>query len=148
MARAATNVRDKGATVARVARSHGGGSSTRAARNVAHREPGRVGQGSEVLSADLLSSAATRYSEMAGNASTEGWALRYLGSSRLLPHVAPPPLSPEEQRKLNVELADLIADAITAVLDGLDLSPEDWDRGRNLAMDALTAVTQEGWVPL
>ena len=74
-------------------------------------------------------------------------ALRYLESSRLL--VPPPaPLDPGEQAKLTQELADVVAQVITTVLDGLGLSDADWERGRNLAMEAVMAVTQEGWVPL
>jgi hypothetical protein len=74
-------------------------------------------------------------------------ALRYLESSRLLVP-SPAPLDPADQHKLTQELADLVAEVITSVLDGLGLSDADWERGRNLAMDALTAVTQEGWAPL
>jgi hypothetical protein len=85
--------------------------------------------------------------ERATEARSDQAALRYLESSRLL--VPPPaPLDPAEQRKLTQELADVVVDVITSVLDGLGLSDADWERGRNLAMDALTAVTQEGWVPL
>jgi hypothetical protein len=74
-------------------------------------------------------------------------ALRYLESSRLL--VPPPaPLDPAEQHKLTQELADVVAQVITTVLDGLGLSDADWERGRNLAMETVMAVTQEGWAPL
>jgi hypothetical protein len=60
----------------------------------------------------------------------------------------PAPLDPGEQAKLTQELADVVAQVITTVLDGLGLSNADWERGRNLAMEAVMAVTQEGWSPL
>jgi hypothetical protein len=101
------------------------------------------GVGPEVLSAGLLSSVTGGSSELAG-----GWALRYLGSSRMLGRVAPPPPSPEERVKLAEEVADRVVTAIEAVLKGLNLSPEDWERGRKLAADALRAVAVEGWSPL
>ena len=85
--------------------------------------------------------------ERAAEARSEEAALRYLESSRLL--VPPPaPLDPAEQHKLTEELADLVADVIAKVLDGLGLSDADWERGRSLAMEALSAVTREGWSPL
>jgi hypothetical protein len=97
----------------------------------------------KALVAQVLAAAHDR----AGAARSDQAALRYLESSRLL--VPPPaPLDPAAQAKLTQELADLVADVIAAVLDGLGLSDADWERGRNLAMDALTAVTQEGWAPL
>ena len=84
---------------------------------------------------------------LAGQATSDAWALRYLESSRLL--VPPPaPLDPAEQHKLTQELADLVADVIAKVLDGLGLSDADWERGRSLAMEALSAVSAEGWAPL
>ena len=96
-----------------------------------------------VLVTQLLATAQERSTEARSNQA----ALRYLESSRLL--VPPPaPLDPAEQHKLTQEMADLVADVIAKVLDGLGLSDADWERGRNLAMDALTAVTQEGWAPL
>jgi hypothetical protein len=74
-------------------------------------------------------------------------AIRYLESSRLL--VPPPaPIDPAEQHKLEMELADTVAQVIATVLDGLGLSDADWERGRNLAMEALTAASAEGWRPL
>jgi len=74
-------------------------------------------------------------------------ALVYLRSSRLL--VPPPaPLDPAEQRKLTGEMADMVADVIAKVLDGLGLSDADWERGRNIAMEALTAASRAGWEPL
>jgi hypothetical protein len=107
-------------------------------------EPPADRVGPEALSAGLLPSAATRYSEMVGNASSDGPALRYLESSRLL--VPPPaPLDPAEQRKLTADLADLVTHVITAVLDGLGLSDADWERGKKIAMEALMAATREGW---
>jgi hypothetical protein len=95
---------------------------------------------------ELLVSAQERF-DRANDTRADRWAYRYLESSRLLVP-APAPLRPADQRKLTHDLADLVADVITAVLDGLGLSDGDWERGRELAEKALTAVTQEGWAPL
>jgi len=74
-------------------------------------------------------------------------AFRYLESSRLL--VPPPaPLDPAERHKLNQELADLVAEVITVVLDGLGLSDADWEQGCDIAMRELKAASEEGWSPL
>jgi len=97
----------------------------------------------DALVAQLLAAALERATE----ARSDQAALRYLESSRLL--VPPPaPLDPAEQHKLTQELADMVAQLITTVLDGLGLSDADWERGRNLAMETVMAVTQEGWAPL
>jgi hypothetical protein len=91
--------------------------------------------------------AAQELSDRVTDTRTDRWAYRYLESSRLL--VPPPaPLDPAEQRKLTQGLADLVADVITAVLDGLGLQDGDWERGSELAEKALMAATQEGWEPL
>jgi hypothetical protein len=97
------------------------------------------------LVAELLAAAQERIG-MTETRSDRG-AFRYLESSRLL--VPPPaPLDPAEQHKLTQDLADLVADVIAKVLDGLGLSDADWERGRNLAMEALSEVTRKGWSPL
>jgi hypothetical protein len=75
------------------------------------------------------------------------WAYRYLESSRLLVP-APAPLSPAEKTKLAGEQADLLVGVLFAVLDGLGLSDEDWEKGRSIAEKALQAVVEEGWSPL
>jgi hypothetical protein len=74
-------------------------------------------------------------------------AFRYLESSRLLVP-APAPLSPAEKTKLGAEQADLLVGVIWAVLDGLGLSDEVWEKGRLLAEKALQAVVEECWEPL
>ena len=128
-------------------RSRSGSATTPLPTGAPGVEPPADRVGPEALSAGLLPSAATRYSEMVGNASSAGPALRYLESSRLL--VPPPaPLDPAEQRKLTADLADLVTHVITAVLDGLGLSDADWERGKKIAMEALMAATREGWSPL
>ena len=75
------------------------------------------------------------------------WAFRYLESSRRLGQV-PQAMSPNEQHKLAEEQADLLVGVIWAVLDGLGLNDEEWEKGRLLAEKALQAVVEEGWAPL
>jgi hypothetical protein len=75
------------------------------------------------------------------------WAIRYLESSRRLGQV-PPAMSPTEQHKLAEEQADLLVGVIWAVLDGLGLNDEEWEKGRLLAEKALQADVEEGWAPL
>jgi hypothetical protein len=75
------------------------------------------------------------------------WAVRYLESSRLL-GMPPAPTSAADQAKLAQVQADEIVDAIATVLDGLHLSDEERDRGFDLAVEALTAASSEGWQPL
>jgi hypothetical protein len=74
-------------------------------------------------------------------------AVRYLESSRLNA-VAPAPLRPADQAKLSYAQAELVVHVITAVLDGLALSAEDWDQGSEIAMRELQASTPEDWSPL
>ena len=78
----------------------------------------------------------------------DGPAIRYLESSRMLARQAPAELSSADQIKLVETQADRIVGVISAVLDGLRLSDEDWERGRKLAAEALRAVAAEGWSPL
>jgi hypothetical protein len=56
-------------------------------------------------------------------------------------------MSPNEQHKLAEEQADLLVGVIWAVLDGLGLSDEEWEKGRLIAEKALQAVVEEGWSP-
>ena len=121
---------------------------TRSAKQPTRREAAhtRAVSGSDADNA-LVAQLVAAAQERAGAARSDQAALRYLESSRLL--VPPPaPLDPAEQHKLTQELADLVADVIANVLDGLGLSDADWERGRNLAMEALSAVSAEGWAPL
>ena len=76
-------------------------------------------------------------------------ALRYLESSRptRLPGL-PPVLTAAEQEKLAHVQADLIVKVIRKVLDGLDLSDENFRRGIALAQDALREGATPGWGPL
>jgi hypothetical protein len=74
-------------------------------------------------------------------------ALRYLESSRLNA-LAPTLLSPADQAKLFYAQAELVVRVITAVLDGLGLSSDDWDQGCEIAMRELKASTPDDWSPL
>ena len=71
----------------------------------------------------------------------------WLGSSRLLPPPAQP-LDPAEQLKIAQTQADRIVEIIRAVLDGLDLTSEQRERGRDIAVRELRAAATEGWTPL
>ena len=73
---------------------------------------------------------------------------RYLHSSRRFPPVPPAPLSPEDMRKLADAQADVIVEVIEGILDGLALSPEQYEHGRKLASELFAAVVAEGWSPL
>jgi hypothetical protein len=79
---------------------------------------------------------------------TGPWAFRYLQSSPLLARVAPAPMSPAEQHKLDGEQADTMVDVLWAVLDGLGLTEEQHDRGLDLAIKALQEAAGPGWEPL
>ena len=84
----------------------------------------------------------------AAERSRKGQALAdWLGSSRL---IRPPaqPLSDAELRKIAEDQADQMDRIIRAVLDGLGLTDEQWERGRDIAVEALRAATTEGWEPL
>jgi len=41
-----------------------------------------------------------------------------------------------------------MADVMEAVLDGLGLSQEDWERGRDIALRELRAAAGQDWEPL
>ena len=43
--------------------------------------------------------------------------------------------------------ADMLVGVIKAVLDGLGLPDEQWERGSEIASDALRACAVEGWEP-
>ena len=74
------------------------------------------------------------------------YALAYLGS--LSPrHLMYPPTNPADLAKLADSQADMLVGVIRAVLDGLGLSDEQWERGREIAQEALTACTVQGWEP-
>ena len=75
------------------------------------------------------------------------WAIRYLQTVRGF-KPPPPPMSRADQVKLAEAQADEIADVIRAVLDGLNLSDADFERGIDLAMEALRAASAQGWEPL
>jgi hypothetical protein len=74
------------------------------------------------------------------------YALAYLAS--LSPrHLLYPPTSPADLAKLADSQADMLVGVIRAVLDGLGLSDEQWERGREIAQEALTDCTVPGWEP-
>jgi hypothetical protein len=74
------------------------------------------------------------------------YALAYLAS--LSPrHLLNPPTSPADLAKLADSQADMLVGVIRAVLDGLGLSDAQWERGSEIASDALRACTVPGWEP-
>jgi hypothetical protein len=74
------------------------------------------------------------------------YALAYLAS--LSPrHLMYPPRDPADLAKLADSQADMLVGVIKAVLDGLGLPDEQWDRGSEIASEALRACTVEGWEP-
>ena len=115
---------------------------------------GRVGavaarRARKALLAELLSHVEGidgQLSTPAHRAGTCQAAVRYLQMSR--PAGMAPARNPEEQAKLNSDLADVVVSVITAVLKGLHLSEDDYKRGTDLAAEALRAVAAEGWQPL
>ena len=98
--------------------------------------------------AELLGRAAEALDRTQRRSLAEGPAVRYLESSRSLPPVVHVSLPLADQVKLVETQADRVVGVITAVLDGLALSDEAWERGRKLAAEALRAVAVEGWSPL
>jgi hypothetical protein len=106
------------------------------------------GSGAQEAAWRELLVAAQELSDRVAATRPDRWAFRYLESSRRLPVVAPGSLSPADQAKLAGEQADLLVGVIWAVLDGLGLSDDDWEKGRLLAEKALQAVVEEGWSPL
>ena len=78
--------------------------------------------------------------------SASRYALSYLAS--LSPrHLLYPPTNPADLAKLADSQADMLVGVIRAVLDGLGLPDEQWERGSEIASDALRACTVEGWEP-
>jgi hypothetical protein len=74
------------------------------------------------------------------------YALAYLAS--LSPrHLLYPPTSPADLAKLADSQADMLVGVIRAVLDGLGLSDAEWERGSEIASEALRACTVPGWEP-
>ena len=78
--------------------------------------------------------------------SASRYALSYLAS--LSPrHLMYPPTNPADLAKLADSQADMLVGVIRAVLDGLGLSDAEWERGSEIASDALRACTVPGWEP-
>lgn len=95
---------------------------------------------------ELLAAADERFDRLT-DTRADRWAFRYLESSRRLGQI-PPAMSPTEQHKLADEQAEMLVGVIWAVLDGLGLSDDEWEKGRALAEKALREVADEGWSPL
>ena len=75
------------------------------------------------------------------------WAIRYLQTAPGF-KPPPPPMSQADRLKLAEAQADEIAGVIRSVLDGLNLSDVDFERGIDLAIEALRATSAQGWEPL
>jgi hypothetical protein len=74
------------------------------------------------------------------------YALAYLGS--LSPrHLMYPSRDPADQAKLAYAQADMLVGVIRAVLDGLGLSDSEWQRGSEIASEAVRACSTPGWEP-
>ena len=74
------------------------------------------------------------------------YALAYLAS--LSPrHLMYPPTNPADLAKLADSQEDMLVGVIRAVLDGLGLSDAEWQRGSEIASEALRACTVPGWEP-
>jgi len=58
------------------------------------------------------------------------------------------PADAHGRARLLSDQADLMADVMEAVLDGLGLSQEDWERGRDIALRELRAAAGQDWEPL
>jgi hypothetical protein len=76
------------------------------------------------------------------------WALRYLEACRPTTVLVAPALNAADQLKLAAAQADEMAGVVRAVLDGLNLSDADFDRGIAIAIDELRKTSAEGWQPL
>jgi hypothetical protein len=73
-------------------------------------------------------------------------ALAYLAS--LSPrHLLYPPTNPADLAKLADSQADMLVGVIRAVLDGLGLPDAEWERGSEIASEALRACSVPGWEP-
>jgi hypothetical protein len=74
------------------------------------------------------------------------YALAYLAA--LSPrHLMYPSRDPADQAKLAYAQADMLVGVIHAVLDGLGLSDSEWQRGSEIASEALRACSTPGWEP-
>ncbi|MGA3031597.1 MAG: hypothetical protein ABSE58_12860 [Candidatus Limnocylindrales bacterium] len=96
---------------------------------------------------ELLAAAQER-SGRVNETRSEPWAIRYLQAGRPTSVLARAPSSPADGVKLAHLQADQIVGVIRAVLNGLDLSEEEWERGIKIAQDALRAAATQGWAPL
>jgi hypothetical protein len=94
-----------------------------------------------------LLGAAGEISERAAQPRSEPWAIRYLETVRGF-KPPPPAMSPAEQQKLAELEADQMVGVIRAVLEGLKLSDADYERGLDIAIEALRATSSQGWEPL
>jgi hypothetical protein len=140
MASRTAHVPRTGATKARVGRD-GSGSAKRPTRRQ------RDGRAKLRRQADEVFARAQEHVE---RRSGTGWALRWLEAGRpgqVLGPVAVVPIDAAGKAKLLGEQADQVADVIAAVLDGLGISDELWERGRDLAVATLTAASAPGWSP-
>jgi hypothetical protein len=89
--------------------------------------------------------------EYAQRRNADRWAVRWLEAGRpgeVLGPVVVVPIDAAGKAKLLGEQADQMATVIIAVLDGLGLSDEQREHGRDLAVEALQAASIEGWEPL
>ena|ERR1035437_3668627 len=78
--------------------------------------------------------------------SASRYALSYLAS--LSPrYLLYPPTNPADLAKLADSQEDMLVGVIRAVLDGLGLSDAEWQRGSEIASEALRACTVPGWEP-
>ena len=96
---------------------------------------------------ELLAAAQERF-DRATDTRADGWALRYLEASRPTSVFAPAPSSAGDKAKLANVQADQMVSVIVAVLEGLNLSDADFQRGIDLAVEALRATSAQGWEPL
>jgi hypothetical protein len=78
----------------------------------------------------------------------QGWAVRYLLSSRGPAGGAGIPVSPAERARIIEAQAELAVGVILEVLDGLGLTDEVWYRGSEIAQRELEAALETGWSPL
>ena len=115
-------------------------------RRAAHTKAVSGSSAKQAALRELLAAADERFDRLT-DTRADRWAFRYLESSRRLGQI-PPAMSPTEQHKLADEQAEMLFGVIWAVLDGLGLSDDEWEKGRALAEKALREVADEGWSPL
>ena len=127
-----TTKRASGATAARVRRSRSKATTEATRALLAH---------VDALGAKVALAASDH------NDSTR-WALRYLEACRPTTVLVAPALNAADQLKLAAAQADEMAGVVRAVLDGLNLSDADFDRGIAIAIDELRKASAEGWQPL